>query len=223
MSDSPAKKDLSREQFVVECRADIERLRAAGADPEIIEVYAGLLIIHGHGNDPAFFADLYYRYFKEGFMSFRAAALGALYSFIAAPTKDPFEAIYEGDIDIAIPFDGLGMGKAPAWVLRGLFEGVHEYLTHTSGSLNQAFQISGGTKGAAQLDLPLRDLSTVENMLISKLARIQSGEMLSTSAAAIELEVQATLLTGSDKTEGYNERSSRSAWRRIHQAFADHD
>ncbi len=222
MSDSPAKKDLSREQFVVECRADIERLRAAGADPEIIKVYEGLLKIHGYGNDPGLYVELYEGYSEQGLMSNRAAALGALYAFIATFSRHPLDAIDDG-IDLHIPEDKNGMVKVPAWIVQGLFEGIFSYLTHTSPSLNRAFQIMGGKRGAEKLESPLRDLSTVENMLISKLARIQSGEMLSTSAAAIELEVQATLLTGSDKTEGYNERSSYNAWRRIHQAFADHD
>ena len=93
MSDSPAKKDLSREQFVVECRADIERLRAAGADPEIIEVYEGLLIIHGYGNDPGLYADLYEGYSEQGLMSNRAAALGALYAFIATFSRHPLEPV----------------------------------------------------------------------------------------------------------------------------------
>ena len=119
MIGDPTKKDFPREPFMAFLRSEIERLLIEGADPDVIGVYAVLLRIYESENNPGFYVDLYYRYYREGFISHRAAALAALYAFVAAPSKHPLKAIEEGDIDTEIAVNKRGMAMVPAWILQG--------------------------------------------------------------------------------------------------------
>lgn len=220
MSGDPMKKDFPRDDFCAFLRSKIERSLVDGSDPKTVGVYINMLGLYESEDDPEFYADLFYGYYKEGLMTYRAAALAGLHAFLAAPTKHPFKAIEEGHIDVEIAVDERGMARVPAWILQGLFEGIHNYLTHTSASLNQAFQITGGKKGPAKLRRPLRDLDTTEFLLASRFSKIVSGEKPSKLAAAAELEEWVASHSKDGSTQGYNERSSRDAFKRIRRAFA---
>ena len=102
MSGDPMKKDFPRDDFCAFLRSKIERSLDDGSDPKTVGVYINMLGLYESEDDPGFYADLFYGYYKEGLMTYRAASLAGLHAFLAAPTKHPFKAIEEGHIEVEI-------------------------------------------------------------------------------------------------------------------------
>lgn len=170
-------------------------------------------------HDPGFYVDVYFRYAKEGLIPWPAAAVGALYAFVAAHDKPPIEAKFEG-CQPTLALNENNMAKVPFWILSEVFKGFSAYISNNAHDLNSAFGIPKGTKGSSKVFSPIEDLNKCEIATYERLKDIQEGGRGAKSNAAARMEewARSKSLTGVE-TFGFEERSTRKAISRMRKAF----
>lgn len=214
--------ELSKQELILLLELEFARLSHSKDNARAAAIFDQIELLKRE-DDPSFYVDLFWRYSQEGLIPHRAAALGALYSFIVSHDRHPIEAQFEG-FDVKIESDSDGMVKLPAWIVKEIFHAVATYLTENASSLNAAFDLPGGKKGSKKINLPLSDLNTVQTLTTFRVRDVERGGRGAISRAASEIEELAISKskTGEDAS-GYEEKSVRNARKRMRSAFAIRD
>ena len=175
---------------------------------------------------PKLLVELYYRYSEIDFLPRGVAALGALHAYYVSSEHPILEAFYENPPVPRVPFDESAYARLPAWIAQEILSATMGVISgrvdHLQEALKLPLQASGvGSRRAAfeMLERPVRDLSTLENVLVQRMESAQRGKPVSNAQAIEALATWVSERAEDNQATGYGPRSIAEAIRRVRRAM----